>query len=49
MVAVVECPACKAPMDVEFRVSEVPIERRPQSAEWYEGECGGAFPVAGGR
>jgi len=48
VVAVVECPACKAPMDVEFRVSEVPVERRPQSAEWYEGECGVRFRLPAG-
>ena len=30
--AVLNCPACSAPMDVSFRASEVPVEWRPQKA-----------------
>jgi hypothetical protein len=48
VVAVVACPACQASMDVEFRVSGVPVERRPQSAEWHEGECGVRFRLPAG-
>lgn len=49
LVAVIACPACGAALDVEFRVSEVPVERRPQTALWHTGESGIQFrlPVGG--
>jgi hypothetical protein len=48
VVAVAPCPACETSMDVEFQVSEVPVERRPQSAEWHDGECGVRFRLPSG-
>lgn len=35
VVAVIACPVCSAPMDAEFQVNEVPVERRPQTSTWY--------------
>jgi len=34
--AVLNCPACSAPMDVSFRVSETPVAWRSQKAAWHE-------------
>src|SRR4051794_5031601 len=33
--AVVTCPSCAVRMDVDFRVDDVPIQRRPQPAPSY--------------
>jgi hypothetical protein len=33
--AVLDCPACKEPMDVSFRASDVPVETRRQEASSY--------------
>jgi hypothetical protein len=48
VVAVIACPACNAPLDAEFQVSDVPVERRPQTAAWYTGERGVRFRLPTG-
>jgi hypothetical protein len=48
VVAVIACPACNAPMDAEFRVSDIPVERRPQTSTWYTGERGIRFRLPTG-
>lgn len=39
--AVVTCPACAKPMDIELGAAEVPVERPVAVAAEYEVECGG--------
>jgi len=48
VVAVIACPACSAPLDAEFRVGDVPVERRPQTSAWYTGKRGVRFRLPTG-
>jgi hypothetical protein len=48
VVAVVSCPACQTYMDAEFRISDVPVERRPQASAWHTTGCGVRYRLPSG-